>query len=109
MARKVIEELVDDIDGQEASETVKFSYRGTDYEVDLSEKNMAKMDKALARYVGVARKVKTTRPVRTLTRANAVGPDPRDIREWAKSEGIEVSARGRVPADVTRQYEAAQR
>ena len=106
MARKVIEELVDDIDGQEASETVKFSYRGTDYEVDLSERNAAKMDKALARYVGVARKVKTTRSTRTVARFTG-GPNPRDIRDWAKSEGIEVSDRGRVPADVARQYQAA--
>ena len=108
MARKVIEELVDDIDGQEASQTVKFSYRGTDYEVDLSERNAAKMDKALARYVDVARKVRATRSTRTGARSNGGGPNPKDIREWAKSEGIEVSDRGRVPADVTRQYQAAQ-
>lgn len=105
LARRVIEELIDDIDGSEATETVRFSYRGTDYEVDLSERNSAKMDKALARYVAAARKVKGTRPGRSVVaRASSGGVDSKVVREWARGEGIEVSDRGRVPSDVVGQY-----
>lgn len=108
LARRVIKELIDDIDdidGSEATETVRFSYRGTDYEVDLSERHSAKMDKALARYIAAARKVKGTRPGRSVVaRAISGGVDSKVVREWARGEGIEVSDRGRVPADVVGQY-----
>ena len=109
LARRVIEELIDDIDGSEATETVSFSYRGTDYEVDLSERNSAKLDKALARYIAAARKVKgTRRPGRSSgAKATSGGVDPKAVREWARGEGVEVSDRGRVPADVVRQYQEA--
>ncbi|MGI5484941.1 Lsr2 family DNA-binding protein [Streptomyces lavendofoliae] len=30
------------------------------------------------------------------------------VREWAKSQGIEVSSRGRIPADLMQRYQAAQ-
>jgi hypothetical protein len=30
-----------------------------------------------------------------------------DIRAWAKDQGITVSERGRIPANVIEQYEAA--
>ena len=107
MARRVIEELVDDIDGQEASETVTFAYRGIGYEVDLSEKNAEKLDKVLAPYVAAARKVRGSRSPRATARSTSGGPDPKDVREWARGEGIEVSNRGRVPADVIRWYQEA--
>lgn len=32
---------------------------------------------------------------------------PAEIREWARSVGLEVSDRGRIPADVHQRYEAA--
>jgi hypothetical protein len=35
-------------------------------------------------------------------------PSPQAIREWARSQGIEVSDRGRVPAGVVRAYAEAQ-
>lgn len=34
-------------------------------------------------------------------------PTPAEIRAWAQSMGLEVSDRGRIPADVRRRYEAA--
>ncbi len=36
MAKKVVVQLVDDIDGGAASETVVFALDGTTYEIDLS-------------------------------------------------------------------------
>jgi len=37
-----------------------------------------------------------------------IDPSPADVREWAACQGIAVSARGRVSADIVAQYEAAQ-
>ena len=36
--QRIITELVDDIDGSKAEETVRFAIDGVEYEVDLSEK-----------------------------------------------------------------------
>jgi hypothetical protein len=39
MARRTVVMLTDDLDGSEATETVRFGLDGRDYEVDLSKKN----------------------------------------------------------------------
>jgi len=36
------------------------------------------------------------------------GPSPAAVREWAAAQGIAVSHRGRISADIVAQYEAAQ-
>jgi hypothetical protein len=36
---QTIVELIDDIDGSKAEETIAFSFDGTSYEIDLSKKN----------------------------------------------------------------------
>lgn len=108
LARKVIHELVDDIDGDAATETVRFSYRGVDYEIDLSVKNAAALDDALAPYLESARRVKRSRSPRSTTAKSGTGaPDPKDVRSWARREGIAVSDRGRMSAEVARRYQAA--
>ena len=52
MAQKVQVILVDDLDGGEAEETVKFGLDGANYEIDLSNSNAQKLRSALAQYVG---------------------------------------------------------
>ena len=107
MAQKTLVILEDDLEGGEAAETVSFSLDGVAYEIDLSAKNAAKLRDAMALYVGSARRVggrasrgkgKATRPGNTRTS---------DIREWARSTGLEVSERGRIPASIVEQYEKA--
>jgi len=49
MAERTIHILVDDIDGGEADETVRFAVDGVQHEIDLSKKNATKMRDALAR------------------------------------------------------------
>jgi len=107
MAQKVNIILVDDIDGSDASETVTFGLDGTSYEIDLNDKNAASLRDALAAYVGHARKVSTRgRRTRTTTTTTA-GPSARELRDWARSNGFEVSDRGRVPAEVREAFDAA--
>lgn len=105
MAQKVNIILVDDIDGSDASETVSFGLDGAAYEIDLNNKNASALRDALAGYVGHARKVTTSRGRKTRTTTS--GPSARELRDWARSNGHQVSDRGRVPAEVREAFEAA--
>lgn len=105
MAQKVNIILVDDLDGSDASETVTFGLDGATYEIDLNDKNAAALRDALAGYVGHARKVTTSKGRKT--RATTSGPSARELRDWARSNGHQVSDRGRVPAEVREAFEAA--
>jgi hypothetical protein len=112
MAQKVQTLLIDDLDGGEAEDTIRFGLDGTDYEIDLSAKHAEALRKALAPYLSAARRAPGSaarRPGRNGRRAaNAGGPDPTAVREWAKSQGIEVKDRGRVPAELIVKFKAAE-
>jgi hypothetical protein len=108
MAQRVNIVLVDDIDGGDADETVTFGLDGTTYEIDLSGKNAAKLRDAVAPYVGHARKVGARRAGGgRRAAASGNGPSAREIREWARGNGWNLSERGRVAAEVRQAYEAA--
>ena len=107
MAQKVNIVLVDDLDGSEATETISFGLDGTTYEIDLNDKNAAKLRDALSGYVGHARKVGAAPRRGRRSAASANGPSAKEIRDWARSNGYDVPARGRVSADVREAYSAA--
>ena len=107
MAQKVNIVLVDDLDGTEATETVTFGLDGSAYEIDLNDANAAALREALSGYVGHARK-STGGSRRTRRSSGSVSSsNTKDVREWAKSQGMEVSERGRISADVQQAYDAA--
>jgi hypothetical protein len=108
MATKVTVALEDDLDGGPAEETVRFGLDGADYEIDLNKKNAAALRKQLAPFVEHARKAGRG-PRRPAGRSAASRERGSDIRAWAKGQGIAVSGRGRIPASVVAQYEAATR
>src|SRR6187455_2045801 len=91
MAQKVSIVLVDDLDGSEATQTVTFGLDGTSYEIDLNDKNAAKLRDALAPYIGHGRKVGAA-PRRGARKAaaSAGGPSAKEIRDWARSNGFDV-------------------
>lgn len=103
MARKTYVELVDDIDGGKADETVGFSIDGVAYEADLSTKNAQKLRDALAPYVEAGTRIGGRRA----TRKARSGPDNAAVREWAAANGYEVGDRGRIPQKVIDAYTAA--
>ena len=105
MARTVVTHITDDLDGSKDAEDVTFSFAGIEYSIDLSKKNRAALEKALKPYIDAGTKV-SKRPARGRTRkSNTSGTSQRDVRDWAKSQGIEVSNRGRVPVAIVEQYE----
>jgi hypothetical protein len=112
MAQRVNVVLVDDIDGNDASETVSFALDGVDYEIDLSDEHAAQLREALALYIGHGRRTGGRRRSgrRSSAGATAVpegGPSAADIRAWAREHGYEVPERGRVSAEVREAYAAA--
>src|ERR1700756_455735 len=106
MAQKITVELEDDLDGGPADETLRFGVDGSEYEIDLSKKHAAAFRKKLAPFLEHARKPgrgHRRQPGRTAASRERSG----GIRAWAKGQGIAVSERGRIPASVVEQYEAA--
>jgi hypothetical protein len=108
MAQKVTVALEDDLDGGPADETVRFGIGGTEYEIDLSTKNAVAFRRQLAPFIDHARKTGRG-PRRRPGRSASSRERSADIRAWAKDHGIAVSERGRIPASVVEQYEAATR
>jgi len=112
MARRVQVILTDDLDGRRAAETVSFALDGKSYEIDLSARNATKLRKALQPFVAAARGAKATNRVKTSPRRGRVvrSASPvssKAVRAWAKSHRIQVSPRGRVPADVVERFRRA--
>ena len=109
MAQKTVTYLVDDLEGGDADETVKFSLDGVEYEIDLADKNATSLRESLARFVAAARRIG-----KTGGRASGRGRGPatvdreqnKAIREWAKRKGITISDRGRISQDVVDRYHA---
>lgn len=111
MARKIVHQLVDDIDGTVLEpgegETVIFALDGKSYEIDLTEENSAKLRDALSPYVSAARRAGSASTAAKAPRRGGSKVDYGPIREWAKKNGYTVSDRGRVSATVLEAYEAA--
>ena len=105
MAQRVNVVLVDDLDGNDAEETVTFGLDGVDYEIDLSADNAAELRKTLGRYIDAGRKVGGRK--RKGQRVAGGGTSAADIRQWARENGWDVPERGRVSADVREAYAAA--
>jgi len=106
MAQKITVTLEDDLDGRPADETVRFALRGTDYEIDLSTKNANTFRRQLAPFIEHARRA-GRRQRRRPGRVASSRKHNANIRAWAKEQGITVSDRGRIPASVAEQYDAA--
>ena len=110
MAQKIQTVFVDDLDGTEAEGTVRFGLDGSEYEIDLNAGHAQALREALAPYVSAARRAgggAARRPARTTRRAPATGLNTTEVREWAKSQGIDVKDRGRVPAELVVKFKAA--
>ena len=106
MAQKVHIPLEDDLDGGDATETVSFGLDGRSYEIDLNDKNAAKLRDALAPYVAAGRRSGGSRAT-AAKRRTQMGTSAREIRDWARSNGHKVPDRGRIPSDVREAFEAA--
>jgi septation ring formation regulator EzrA len=111
MAQRVV--LSDDLDGSEAIQTISYTIDGQEYEIDLSEENVQRFHEALEPFVSASRQVQRQAAP---TRRRGDGrrrsgsrwrDDIPQIRAWAESQGMEVSARGRIKKEVLDAYDEA--
>ena len=101
MAQRTLTILSDDLDGKESKDiaTVTFGFDGANYEIDLSKKNRAALEKALSPYLDAARKTSST--PRRSTKKSSPSVTSED-REWLRSNGFpSVKDRGRLPSAAT--------
>jgi hypothetical protein len=110
MAQKTIVELVDDMDGGVAAESVAFGLDGVEYNIDLSSANAKRLRDSLSTYVDNARRVGGRKQRATIGKpAGRTGDKAQNqaIREWARSQGAQISDRGRIPSDLVARFQAA--
>lgn len=99
--------MTDDIDGSPDAGTVTFGLDGVSYEIDLAQPNMARLAEAFAPFIAAGRRVSLRRPAAGRGAKSARSTDRAAVRAWARQAGMTVSERGRISAEVIRQYEAA--
>jgi hypothetical protein len=104
MVQKRVVLLEDDIDGTEASETVRFGLDSIEYEIDLNNEHSTELRDALGRYIAAGRRVSGAR---SKSSHKVDGNDSRAIRRWAVRQGFPVNSRGRIQAHVVERYYAA--
>jgi len=106
--------LIDDFDGTEAAETVKFALDGKNYEIDLSKPNASELRRTLRPYIDRSRTARRTSTSRRTTAPGRRGParrsegyDRTEVREWAKKNRIKVAPRGRISNEVVDRWRQA--
>ncbi|MGH3758826.1 histone-like nucleoid-structuring protein Lsr2 [Actinophytocola sp.] len=109
MAQKTILELVDDLDGGTADETVAFALDGVEFAIDLSAANAAHLRDTFAEFVAHARRTggRKSRGKAAASNGSNGKPDTQAVREWARSQGETVADRGRVPQALVMRFQEA--
>ena len=117
MARieEVTVSLIDDFDGTEAAETVKFALDGKNYEIDLSKSNANELRRTLRPYIDRSRSARRGPPSRRSAKSSSgrgparrsEGYDRTEVRAWAKANRIKVAPRGRIANDVVEKWRKA--
>jgi hypothetical protein len=108
VASRVVTVITDDLDGSEAAQTIAFSLEGASYEIDLSSDHAEELRSALERYVKAGRKIGGRGDGRRRSQGASADRDQiKAMRDWAKNQGLKVSDRGRVSAEVRDAYDKA--
>ena len=113
MAKQIIHKLIDDLDGGDAEETVKFAPRRHSVRDRPLRRTPPNCATRLAPYVGgrLARSARGGvvvggRAARGRGGAAADREQNKAIRAWAKKAGKDISDRGRIPQEIVDQYHA---
>ncbi|MHA7219235.1 histone-like nucleoid-structuring protein Lsr2 [Arthrobacter sp. MDT1-48-3] len=119
MAQRVQVDLIDDLNGEEAHETVRFGIDGTDYEIDLTTENAEKLRLTLSEYVDKGRKAKTGRRGQaaqsgqggqsssSTSTSRSKREETQKIRQWAQDNRHNPSSRGRITQSIIDAYNQA--
>ncbi len=104
-------------DGEaDAVDTVAFTVEGQAYECELCEAHLAEFREAMEIWSSHSRVMSRGRGGQSgggssrggrRRAGSGDGPSTADVREWARAQGLPVSTRGRVPAELHAAFEAA--
>jgi Lsr2 len=123
MAQVTVVTLVDDLDRSVSADvqTITYFVRGQEYRIDVGAANLERLNAALEvlgeaeeglrEFTAASRSVTKLPPAGAFRRGSArtrTGVEAGKVRTWAIANGIEVSARGRIPAPIIDQFIAAQ-
>lgn len=115
MAQTVKILMTDDLDGSEATETVRFGIDGKQFEIDLSTENADKLREAVRPFASKARRAKVGQPKQGELKLGSTkgkaksAPDPENaiIRKWAQENGWTIGDKGRVKQEIKDAYYAS--
>ncbi|MDD7969310.1 histone-like nucleoid-structuring protein Lsr2 [Actinomycetospora lemnae] len=125
MAQRTVVTLLDDLDQSPANETVEFGLDGVSYEIDLSQDHARALREGLGEFVEHARRTGGRRRTSAAGRSGPrfesrrhqhdgaggrTGVDREQnqaIRQWARTQGMTVNERGRIPREITEAYHRA--
>ncbi|NOJ63905.1 MULTISPECIES: histone-like nucleoid-structuring protein Lsr2 [unclassified Arthrobacter] len=104
-------QLIDDLNGQKAQETVSFGIDGTKYEIDLTTQNAAQLRSILSDYVDQGRKAASDNRGQNMQQGLSTthGKPQRiqQVRQWAQTNGFNPGTRGRIPYSILEAYNNA--
>ncbi|GAB89075.1 histone-like nucleoid-structuring protein Lsr2 [Gordonia rhizosphera] len=111
-------EITDDLDGKvidpDDVNRIEFEVkisgrRPVRYGLDLRTVNVERFEKDIAKYVSKAERVPSGGRAASAAPSSVSGSTgrTREIREWAQENGLAVSARGRIAAEVVEAFDAA--
>ncbi|MHA7240009.1 histone-like nucleoid-structuring protein Lsr2 [Arthrobacter sp. TMS1-12-1] len=107
--QRVQVQLVDDLNDEEAQETVRFGFEGTKYEIDLTTENAEKLRSVLAEYAEKGRKVSGGKRSQGGAKSSSRNKreDTQQIRQWAQGNGYNPNSRGRITQTIIDAYNEA--
>jgi hypothetical protein len=118
VAKKTL--IVDDLTGEAGARARTFRFEGVEYEIDLTDASFADLRAALKPYLRAARSTSGSSSPRSATPGPSTtssgarkrpgskpAPDSAAIRAWARSVGMPVTERGRVPGQVREAWAVA--
>lgn len=109
MAQKTVVTVICDLPHQgevEGSESVSFAFDGTGYEIDLCGPHAKELREKVGAFADHARRASGAGR-RRKARSGPGRERSSEIRDWARQRGHKVSERGRIPAKIVQEYEAA--
>jgi hypothetical protein len=120
MGKRYTVELFDDLEPElAADETIRFTFDGVNYQIDLSSKNADRFRDEMMPWIraatttGDGASAADDDSAQSVSRKRASRPGDgtglplAEIRAWARANGHDVPARGRVAAGFVRAWKAA--
>ena len=107
MAQRVQVQLIDDITGEEAEETIAFGLDGITYEIELTAVNARQLREQLRPYLESGRRISGRAGSRRGSETLGGKDGVRRIRQWAQENGYDLSDRGRISRSIVEAYQAA--